>query len=170
MTTTTLPVTVAATRRAQPARADELQAWAATLCQTAARFPGHLRSDVRRRRTGDTAHVTVSLTFATATAASAWEASPERADLLARGELLTDGAPVTAALIPGTPPPPRWRTSLIVWAGLFPFALVLNAAAGPALAAMPLLPRTLLTTALLVPLAVYVGIPLVSRLLGSRAR
>ncbi len=58
----------------------------------------------------------------------------------------------------------------MVWAGLFPFALLLNMVAGPLLAGMPVLPRTLLTTAVLVPLAVYAGIPAVHRLTASRPR
>jgi antibiotic biosynthesis monooxygenase (ABM) superfamily enzyme len=170
MPTTPLPVTVAATRRARPDRGDDLEAWAASLCSAAAEFPGQLRSDVRRRRVRGAAELTVAVTFDSAAAASAWEDSPERAAVVARGDALTEGEPAAAALILSGPAQPRWRASLIVWAGLFPFALALNVLAAAPLAALPVLPRTLLSTALLVPLAVYVGIPAVHAALGKLRR
>lgn len=168
--TTTLPVTVAATRRARPAHEDDLHRWATTLSATAATFHGHVDSKIWLRRDRGAFLVTVALTFASAAAASAWESSPARTDLLALGDELTDGATVAAPLGVGGPQQARWRTALVVWAGLLPFALLLNIAAESPLAAIPVLPRTVLTTAVLVPLAVYLGIPAVQRLIGSRPR
>ena len=166
----TLPVTVAATRRAGPGRGDELHRWAMALCATAATFSGRLESDVRQRSFEGAVHVTVSLTFATAAAASAWESSRQRKELLEQGDVLADGVTVAVPVPPDLPQQPRWRTALVVWAGLFPFALVLNIVAGPLLAGMPVLARTLLTTAVLVPLAVYAGIPAVHHLIALRPR
>jgi antibiotic biosynthesis monooxygenase (ABM) superfamily enzyme len=170
MSMSALPVTVAATRRARPHRAEDLERWAATLCATAGDSPGTRGCDIRRRRVRGSLELTVSVTFASAAAAHAWETSPARAALIARGDALTDGDATAALLFPAGPPPPRWRTALVVWAGLFPFALLVNVLAAAPLAGLPVGVRTLLTTALLVPLAVYVGIPAVQRLLSSRSR
>jgi uncharacterized protein len=167
MSTTTLPVTVAATRRALADRGQDLERWAAQLGAAAAEFPGRTDVRVRRRRVRGSVEVTLAVTFASAAAAHAWETSRQRAELMADGDVLTDGEawPATMQL----PAPARWRTALVVWAGLFPFALALNVwAAGP-LAALPVLPRTVFSTAVLVPLAVYLGIPAVQRLLARQA-
>ena len=169
MPTSALPVTVAATRRARPHHADDLERWAATLCATAGGFPGVRGCDVRRRRVRGSLELTVSVTFASAAAAHAWETSPVRAELVAQGDALTQGDATTALLFPAGPPQPRRRTALVVWAGLFPFALAVNVLAEAPLAGLPVVVRTLLTTAVLVPLAVYVGIPVVQHLV-SRAR
>lgn len=165
-----LPVTVAATRRARRDRAEDLERWASTLCATAGGFPGMRHCDIRRRRVRGALELTVSVTFASAAAAHAWETSPARADLVSRGDALTEGDATTALLFPAGPAPPRWRTALVVWAGLFPFALVVNVLAEAPLAGLPVVLRTLLTTAVLVPLAVYVGIPVVQRVVSSRSR
>jgi uncharacterized protein len=170
MSTTTLPVTVAATRRAQADRGEDLERWAADLCAAAAQFPGRTDGRVGRRRVRGSVEVTVALTFASAAAAHAWETSRQRAELVTDGDVLSDGEAWPAALPWPAPGPPRWRTALVVWAGLFPFALALNAWATEPLAALPVLPRTVLSTALLVPLAVYLGIPLVQRLLTRANR
>jgi uncharacterized protein len=170
MSTRALPVTVAATRRARPGQAEDLERWASTLCATAGGFPGVRHCDIRRRRVRGTLELTVSVTFAGAAAAHAWETSPARADLVARGDAVTEGDVTTALLSPAGPAPPRWRTALVVWAGLFPFALALNVLAEAPMAGLPVVLRTLVTTAVLVPLAVYVGIPAVQRLISSRSR
>ena len=168
MSTTTLPVTVAATRRARADRGEDLERWAAELCAAAAEFPGRTDGRVRLRRVRGSVEVTVAVTFVSAAAAHAWEVSRQRAVLVAGGDDLTDGEAWPAAMLWPAPVPPRWRTALVVWAGLFPFALALNAWAAEPLAWLPVLPRTVLSTALLVPLAVYLGIPAVQRLLGGR--
>ena len=169
MPTTTLPVTVAATRRARTGQEDALARWADELCAAAGRTAAGVRCRVERRRRYGSVAVTVVVTFPSAAQAHAWERSPERAAVLARGDALTDGAPGAPALVPGGAGP-RWRTALIVWAGLFPFALAVNLAAAGALDRLPVLPRTLVTTAVLVPLAVYAGIPAVTWLLTRLGR
>ena len=170
MPTSALPVTVAATRRARPHRAEDLERWASTLCATASGFPGVRGCDIRRRRVRGALELTVAITFASAAAAHAWETSPARTDLVAEGDALTEGDATTALLFPAGPPQPRWRTALVVWAGLFPFALGANVLAEAPLAGLPVVVRTVVTTAVLVPLAVYVGIPLVQRLISRRPR
>lgn len=165
-----LPVIVAATRRARPHRGDDLQAWAADLRRAAADFPGHVCSDVGQREVRGSVELTVAVTFDSAAAASAWENSPERAALVVEAEALTEGEPTAAALLLPGQGQSRLRTAVIVWAGLFPFALALNVLAATPLASLHVVPRTLLSTLLLVPLAVYVGIPAVQGALQAGRR
>lgn len=156
-----LPVTVTATRRPQPDMVAALQAWAAQLCAAAAEA-GAQASAV----TTGPAGVTTSLVFPDAATAAAWESSPRRLGLLEHAAPLTAGQPSTAAAPPGVPP--RWRTAAVVWAGLFPFSLLFTALAGPTVARLPPLGQSLVTSVVLVPLAVYVGIPTVNALLRGR--
>lgn len=156
-----LPATVSATRTPLPGRDEQLHAWAATLCAEAVRAPGHLDSRFERH---DDGAVTVVLTFDSAASLADWEAGARRARCLAIADGLTDGAPVPVAAGPVSPPgaSPRWRTATVVWAGLFPFSLVFTATAGPVVSTLPALAQSLITSLVLVPLAVYVGIPLVN--------
>lgn len=157
----TLPVTVSATRRPQPGAAIELQAWAAGLGR-AATDSGAVGSYVTTGPSG----VTTTVVFPDAVTAAAWERSSARTALLDRAEPLTDGAPSAATTTPGAPP--RWRTALVVWAGLFPFSLLFTVIAGPVVAALLPLMQSLVTSAVLVPLTVYLGIPTVNALLRGR--
>lgn len=164
---TPIPVTVAAMRRTRPCAGDALRRWAEELCTAAARFPGYLGSEVRYLD-GRRPEVTVALTFTSAQAASMWEASAQRADLVAEAEAFCEGPPTPAPMLTGGPAQARWRTALVVWAGLFPFALLLNVTAGPALASLPVMVRTILTTIALVLPTVYLGVPLFQRALFGR--
>ncbi|WP_375000875.1 hypothetical protein [Aeromicrobium sp. CTD01-1L150] len=159
MTMFTPSVTMAARRLAVPGHAAELAFWARRLTEAADEFPGHRHSEVRRPRRGE---VQVSLTFASMQEAAVWESSERRRSLMAEGAELTDGTSTVSLAL--AQPPGKLRTAVVVWLGLFPFALLLNAVGGVALDGLPLLVRTLVTTLVLVPLAVFVGIPVINRL------
>ena len=81
MPTTTLPVTVAASRRARAGQDDGLERWADQLCAAASRDAPGARCRVDRRRRYGSVPVTVVVTFPTAAQAHARERSPERAAL-----------------------------------------------------------------------------------------
>ncbi|MEZ4757622.1 MAG: hypothetical protein R2817_12410 [Flavobacteriales bacterium] len=61
-------------------------------------------------------------------------------------------------------PPPRWKNALLVWIAIYPSISLLSYLAGPWLATLPLLLRTLVLTAVLVPLLVFVLLPALHRL------
>ena len=157
-----VPVQVAATRRPAPGCAAQLQDWAARLGAAASAHPGAIGSRVDAGRAG----VTTTLLFTDAAAAAQWERSAERAALLVEAAPLTDGDPVAPR-----PPaaPPRWRTALVVWAGLFPFSVLYAVLVGPHLTGLPVVLQSLASSAVLVPLAVFVGIPTVTVVLRRSA-
>ena len=68
--------------------------------------------------------------------------------------------------------PPRWKTAVVVWLAIYPALTLVLALIGSAVQPWPLPLRTLVTTAVLVPLMVYVLIPTIQRLLAPwyRAR
>ncbi|RZU30825.1 hypothetical protein [Blastococcus saxobsidens] len=164
MATTALPVTMSAVRRARVTQEARLDVWADQLCTAAAQFPGFVGSDVHRRHTRRTHEVRVTLVFASATEAAAWESSSIRGELTAAGDALTEE--LSIALAPQQPVAGRARTALVVWTGLVPFALLLNALGEHLLEHLPVVPRTMVSTMILVPLAVYIGIPAVQRSLA----
>ncbi len=64
-------------------------------------------------------------------------------------------------------PPPRWKSALLVWIAIYPSISILLYFAGPWLATLPLLFRTLILTAILVPLLVFVLLPFLHRAFRS---
>jgi hypothetical protein len=60
-------------------------------------------------------------------------------------------------------PPPRWKNALLVWIAIYPSISLLSYLAGPWLVTLPLLLRTFILTAILVPLLVFVLLPFLHR-------
>ena len=171
MTSMQMPVTVVVSRRTERPRGKELLQWAERLCDAASTFAGFLGSRVHSSPTDEFLEVVIGLSFADVRSFLAWEESTERAECLRTGASLTEGPPTALSIesLDGqlwgsdTPAPttlPRWVSALVVWIGLFPPALLLNLVLDPLLTGWPAPLRTLLTTLILVPLVVFVTVPL----------
>jgi antibiotic biosynthesis monooxygenase (ABM) superfamily enzyme len=70
----------------------------------------------------------------------------------------------------GRPPtspamPPRWKTAFVVWVAIYPSITLVLWLAGPRMQSWPLAVRTLAITAFVVPLMVYLLLPVLQRLL-----
>jgi hypothetical protein len=63
--------------------------------------------------------------------------------------------------------PPKWKFAVMVWLAIYPAITVLQFLIGDVLVRLPLPLRTLILTGILVPLMVFVLLPLLRRLLGS---
>ncbi|MBD0863051.1 hypothetical protein IA539_17850 [Gordonia sp. zg691] len=169
------PVTVAVRRRAKPESVGALWNWAQELCEAARAHPGFIGSDLSVRGQGDAPELVIGLSFDSSESLAAWERSEERVGHLEGGSSVTDGpvvgltvADFDRGLFGGSPgqvavAPPRWKTAVVVWTALFPAALVLNTFLMPGLPQMPTPVTTLISTLLLVPFVVWVGVPLVHR-------
>lgn len=174
-----LPATVVVSRRARPGCEQQLQDWSRTLCQHATMHPGHVRSRVFRQPVQDSGELVLGITFSSPETLATWNVSPGRVQQLAAVTDLTEGAAqplsvedltpeewiLASAGPPGTPRQPRWVPALTVWIALYPSALFIAWFLGPVLDSRPLLLRTFLTSALLVPFVLFIGVPLVQRLL-----
>lgn len=71
---------------------------------------------------------------------------------------------------PAHRPPPKWKTALLVWVAIYPSITLLVLFFGPQLAQLPLVIRTLVMTAILVPLLVFVLLPLLHKAFGGWLR
>ena len=63
------------------------------------------------------------------------------------------------------PSPPRYKRAVVVWLAIYPSVLVALIVLNPLIDELPLPLQTLVVTAVVVPLAVYVLIPLLDRTL-----
>jgi antibiotic biosynthesis monooxygenase (ABM) superfamily enzyme len=65
-------------------------------------------------------------------------------------------------------PPKKWKMAIVVWVAIFPTITLLYALWGNDFEKIEPLPlRTLVTTAIVVPLMVFAIMPLLQKLLGS---
>lgn len=176
MTSMRMPVTVVVSRRTERPRGKALQQWAERLCDAASAFPGFLGCRVHSSPTDESFEVVIGLSFTDVRSLLAWEQSTERAECLRVGASLTEGPPTALSIeslfiesmdgrlwASNAPSPttiPRWLSALVVWIGLFPPALLLNLVLDPFLTDWPAPLRTLVATLILVPLVVFVTVPL----------
>lgn len=170
------PVTVVVTRRPLPGCEDALHLWALGMIEQAKTFPGHRGAQVFPPIPGAQPDQVLAFTFASRADLDRWQDSDVRRQWLAKAAGLTE-ARTTRHVLSGleglfgaqdrTPvvPPPKWKTAATVWTAVFPLTLLLNWLLVPALSGLVLPLRTLVTTLLLAPLMVYLGVPFVSRVL-----
>jgi antibiotic biosynthesis monooxygenase (ABM) superfamily enzyme len=165
-----LPVTVVVSRRPAPGREIELEEWARGLVDLSTRFPGHLDGDVMP--SPDTGgDLVVALSFVNADAAHDWEHSPERDSWLARADGLVDGPArpqslsgfesIFAVSTSGNAVP-RWKTAVVIALAIYPASLAVQLVLGPASIGWPLPVRVAVSTLLLVPFMVWLGVPWLS--------
>lgn len=171
-----LPVTVVIARTPARGRADDLVAWGHGVAQAAGSFDGHIGARIFRTGDEPSDDVVVAFSFDNAEHLNVWEVSGERRSWLDRLEGMVEGSATThsvsgfeaifsrnqgAAIVP----PARWKTALIIALALYPISVLLNWLLAPAIASWPLLLRSLLTTALIVPYMAWVGVPYLTRFL-----
>ena len=170
------PVTVVVNRIVKPGREAEFERWLQAVSQVVAGFPGHLGMDVFRPPAGEREYVFV-YRFDTHQNLRRWSESRERMDWVARADALCDESHLQLITglehwfqmpkrhAPGAPqPPPRWKMALITWLAIFPLINVMNLVLAPLLGGLPAIVRTLVSTAILVPLMTWVVMPAMTRL------
>lgn len=180
MITEWMPVTVVVSRRAAPRSESALVGWADRMCATAAGFPGYLGGKIQTRpRDGNaSAEVVLGLSFATGQDLLFWEQSDERAACLMAVEGLTTGPPrgvpvdsldarLWVADGAGRPAElSRGISTLMIWLGLFPPAVLLNVVMESFADSWHIGVRTLVMTAILVPVVVLGTVPILHHLYG----
>lgn len=67
-------------------------------------------------------------------------------------------------------PPKKWKTALVIWIAIYPALTLLITRFGEYLILLPLPLRTLVMTAVLVPLLVFVLVPALHKVLGGWLR
>jgi uncharacterized protein len=68
------------------------------------------------------------------------------------------------------PTAPRYKVAVVTWVAIYPALTITLALLGPSLAPLPVYVRTLILTAVLVPVMVYVLVPVVQRIFAGWLR
>jgi len=63
--------------------------------------------------------------------------------------------------------PPKWKFALMVWIAIYPSITVVQILIGKQISELPIPIKTLIMTGILVPLMVYVLLPLLRKILGN---
>lgn len=169
-----LPVTVVIARRPAPGREADLLAWADGIGRAASDFPGHLGAQIFAPAPPERDELVVAFSFASAADLSAWEHSTVRQEWLERSRSMIEGAATThtvrgfEALFVPEPgqrvvAPPKWKTAAIIALALYPISLLLNWLLAPQISSWNIWLRVAVTTAIVVPFMVWVGVPYLSR-------
>lgn len=169
------PVTTVVNRTVKAGREAEFEKWLQGVSQVVAGFPGHLGMDVFRPPEGEREYVFI-YRFDTWRNLRRWSDSRERMEWVARADALCDESHfqritglehwfrMPSRHAPGAPPPPpRWKMAVLTWLAIYPLINVMNVALGPLIGAWHPLLRTLLTTAIMIPLMTWVIMPGMTR-------
>ena len=171
-------VTVAITRRADPARTAEMVAWVNAGTTLAEDFPGFLGTGwVRPGPDSDEWHMLYR--FADAEALRNWEESPQRRWWLSSAEGFVEHTRIErrtgiegwfepptrseSVIVPAAPP--RWKQAVTIWVGFFPVSLLAAVSLARLLTGLDVVLRTLVSTLVLTPIMTYLVLPAVTRVL-----
>ncbi|KZE25979.1 antibiotic biosynthesis monooxygenase [Crenobacter luteus] len=161
------PVTLLVSRRVAPARYRDFLAWTRRGTRLAARFDGFLGAGVLAPPSGGDEYQVV-FRFADETSLARWTESAERRDWLREGTSLVHDSRVRCASGLDAwfgAAPPRWKQAVAIWLAFFPVSLAFTLLLGERLAALPVVWRVFVSTAILTPVMVFVFIPFATRLL-----
>lgn len=160
-------------RHVAPGSEPAFEEWAASLTAAATRFTGFLGAGLLRPgAVGADWHVIFR--FDSPDHLAAWENSPVRQAILARGEELmrTTGVQRITGLetwfaLPGrtAPPPPRWKMFLVSFAGMYVLQLCVYLTLGPMARSWPLPLRLALFVPIVSALMTWAVMPRLARLL-----
>lgn len=168
------PVTGVATRRIEPGREEEFEAWTSGILSAVKEFPGYLGSDILRPAGAEDDEYSIIYRFDRASNLERWEQSEERRRWLDKAEPLVREQKVgrltgleTWFTLPskaGEPPPPRYKMAVVTWIAVFPLATVTFMILQPILGGAPAVLRTLVFTLIMVSAMTYVVMPRMTRL------
>jgi antibiotic biosynthesis monooxygenase (ABM) superfamily enzyme len=171
-------VTVLVTRRVTPGHEAAFEQASQHMTAAARSFPGYLGGQlVRPEAESGTDATLYNVVFAFDTAAhlQAWQESPVRSLALAAIAPHIEGQTVrqvsglghwfSAPTGPKQNPPPRWKVAVVTWLGICPTVFALFVLLGELLAPLPLLPRVMLLTSLVVIIMTWVVAPQLTKLL-----
>jgi len=178
------PVTVAITRRADPAHSTEMHAWVQAGMSMAQQFDGYLGGGWVRTGPGS-GEWHMLYRFASPVSLAAWEGSPQRQWWLHTAEGLVEHTrterrtgiegwfdpPVERELVEHTASaPPRWKQAVTIWSVFFPLNLLATVTLGKLIVDLPVVLRVMITTLVLTPIMTYFLLPWVTRRLDGWLR
>jgi antibiotic biosynthesis monooxygenase (ABM) superfamily enzyme len=63
--------------------------------------------------------------------------------------------------------PPKWKFAVMVWLAIYPTIIIVSLLIGDSIKNLPLPVKTLIMTGILVPLMVFVLLPILRKVLGN---
>jgi len=169
-------VTAVISHYIRPGRESGYEEWLDGIFQTARQFEGHNGMTVLRPQPGSRAEYVVILRFDRYDNLCRWMRSPERKEWIERAKPLTEkpenvqiltGLEALVSLPHHSSPPPKYKTALVTWMGVFVCSSILGYFFAPYLASVPFLLRQAMMTALTVVLLAYVVMPRLTRLFSK---
>lgn len=166
-------VTVVFRRTARPGREGDLERWIAEVGREARQFPGHLGQNVVRPTTPAKPEYTIIVHFASPEALRGWLDSEVRARHLAEVNAYTVGEAAIETVRgmeywfqpAGAAAPPKWKMVVVIFAVLYPLAVLLNVGLKYLFADMPDHLRQLIAIIVTVILMTYLLMPAMTKLL-----
>ncbi|MGH9139126.1 MAG: hypothetical protein ACRD0G_19115 [Acidimicrobiales bacterium] len=169
------PVAIAVTRRVRAGHEAGFEAWAHRVVETAEGFESFVGAELIRPASGAPRDYVVALRFGSAEALAGWEASTERAQLLAEldaSRLVEGDARVMrtpgvelwfTAGASGATTPPRWRIAIATWAVIAPVGVASGVAVHPLVESWHPLAAGYTMAGIAVPAMVWFVMPTVTR-------
>lgn len=168
-------VTVLVTRRVKLGHEAAYEKLMRDIMRVAAEFPGHLGAQLVRpdeQLGSEPGLYHVVFAYDSQQHLQAWQDSPARSLGLAALEPLVEGPAQTQMIgmanwfmSSSQQPPPRWKVAIVSWLGIFPTVLVLFTLLGESLAVLPLVPRVMTLTGLVVLIMTWVVAPQLTKLM-----
>ena len=171
---TSEPVTVVISRRVRPGHEAKFERLSGEMSDAASVFPGNMGANIFRPSSAADPEYRVIFKFRTAADLERWNLSTERAEYLAQIESLLEVPSKVEAMeglitwfsLPGqnpVQPPPKYKMTLVSWLALWPTVTLIFWLLGDVLVAIPLVPRIMMVTAVVMVLMSYVLMPRFTR-------
>lgn len=173
-----MPVTVSVSRRVQPGREPDYEAWVHGIAEAATEFAGHQGLNVLRPSDQTGGRYVLIYRFDSDAHAEAWEASPERAHWIAKLDGITEGEGERKRVtglevwfdlpdVPASAHAPRYKMALVLIVVVFGLVFPLQVFLGPHLTGLPRWVQSLTIVTIQVLLMTYVVMPRVTAMLRS---
>ncbi|WP_318733801.1 MULTISPECIES: hypothetical protein [unclassified Roseofilum] len=167
-------VTAVISHYIRPGRESGYEEWLQGVSEVAREFEGHQGVTILRPQSGSRKEYVIILRFDRYHNLCHWLRSPERKEWIERAQPLTEKQEDVQILtglealvsLPNTisSPPPKYKTVLVTWLGVFVCSSILGYLITPHLSALHFLLRQAIMTGLVVVLLAYVVMPRLTRL------
>jgi uncharacterized protein len=170
------PVTVSVARKAVAGKEKEYEQWISGITQSAAKFPGHMGTNVLRPSDATRGEYVIIYRFDTYANACNWEQSEERSTWLEKVKPLVQGEAVRRKVtgfefwfdlpsVPVTHAPSRQKMAVVMIVVVYVLVLSLSTLLGPLIGELAFWQKLLIIIPVQVGLMTYVVMPWVTRML-----
>jgi antibiotic biosynthesis monooxygenase (ABM) superfamily enzyme len=167
------PVTTIFARRIRPGSEERYEQWLTGISRTSSEFLGNQGTTILRPSEGRDEYIAITH-FDGEGNLESWLRSPKRGEWLEKlqeidichEEVLTMAGMERWFTLPdqgANRMPPRYKIAVLIFLGLYPLVMALNALLGPSLAGLPQAIQALISLLISVPLMVWVVLPLLTR-------